>query len=479
MLRRLPEYILWLLLVLPACLLYTENTADWGDDWAAYYTEAHNIAHGLSAGQTHYRFFDYNDHYAPPGYPAGYPLLLAPVVARTGMDMRTLGLYMSIWAAVWMALAATFLRRRYGAVAAICAMVIYLLCPYILETKGRLWSDIPFAFFMLAGLWLYEHRDKPVYAIAAGLCTGMAIACRSIGLVLIAAMTLDAVALLATAPGQARLRLLSPLARIATGICIPIVVIRLVYPVSGGGYYLRQFGSATAAGVWSNLHTYLDSCGSYLTGQSGSTSATITAIIVLLCITAGLLTHRGARVPGIVLILMIMVVIIFPDTQDMRYLIPVLPLAACYMIAGIHWLCGRSRAVSSLLLVLLTIWVVGHHTSQYAALWSRRHLGHTYGPFTEASQRGLAAVKDIVPDHSLILCRWPRVTGLMTDRDCCVIPEGDLARQLSRLSVARPDYVLSIDERDAEMTDRIATAHRDSVVYDTDGIRLYRCKPWP
>ncbi len=476
--RKVFEFILWFAAILPVCLIYTDNTADWGDDWACYYAEARNISAGNPISQTHFRFYDYNDHYAPPCYTAGYPLLLAPVVAHTGMDMRRLGWYMCLWAAAWVALGATMVRRRYGLTAAICGIVLSLLSPYIIEAKGRLWSDIPFSFFLLSALMLYRHRERPLYAVATGLCAGMAIAIRSIGIALLLAMCIDMAIGLVSGSTDARKPQLLILLRLCLATMIPAILLMYLYPAPAGSYYLRQYGTTTVAHVLGNLQSYLHIFDRSVTGHDTSAPVSAITVVILVAILTGMIALRRERILWLSCSMMLVLVVAFPDVQDMRYLIPLLPLAACYLAAGVHVVAGRVARAPVLLLAVLTVWVVWLHAAYYPGIYAKRHLPHSYGPFTQESQAGLRAISGIVPEQSLILCRWPRVVGLLTDRDCCVIPEGDTGHQIAALRVARPDYLLSIEERDPELTDAIATAHDDSLIYHDHGMKLYRCKNW-
>lgn len=89
----------------------------------------------------------------------------------------------------------------------------------------------------------------------------------------------------------------------------------------------------------------------------------------------------------------------------------------------------------------------------------------------------MAAIADLTRGHGRIVCVAPRVVALLTSHDCSVIPEGDLPHQLAVLPMAEPAYILSIDQRDAEATDRLAISHGDSLIYADHGFRLYRCRP--
>ena len=59
-----------------------------GDDYAQYIKEASNIAHGIPYYRSNYIFNPLNPDYAPPAYPPGFPLLLAPVVNVFGIAIR-------------------------------------------------------------------------------------------------------------------------------------------------------------------------------------------------------------------------------------------------------------------------------------------------------------------------------------------------------------------------------------------------------
>jgi hypothetical protein len=67
---------------------------------------------------------------------------------------------------------------------------------------------------------------------------------------------------------------------------------------------------------------------------------------------------------------------------------------------------------------------------------------------------------------------------MLMDRDCSVIPWGDTQQQIKNLAMTHPDYLLAIEERDEDVIINIALAHGDSVIWQQDGLKLYRCKPW-
>src|SRR5438876_9591837 len=62
----------------------------WGDDFAQYIHHARNLATGVPYAATGYIYNPYNPTTGPRTYPPGLPLLLAPVVKLTALELRPL-----------------------------------------------------------------------------------------------------------------------------------------------------------------------------------------------------------------------------------------------------------------------------------------------------------------------------------------------------------------------------------------------------
>ena len=61
---------------------------DWGDDFSQYIRHAQNIARGEPYAETGYIYNPQNPDIGPRLYPPGFPVLLTPVVAAFGLDLR-------------------------------------------------------------------------------------------------------------------------------------------------------------------------------------------------------------------------------------------------------------------------------------------------------------------------------------------------------------------------------------------------------
>ena len=103
---------------------------DWGDDFAMYIREARSIALDRPLNATGYV---YNPHYSvvigPPVYPPAYPLLLAPLYARFGLDYRVFKIEIVVFFLLFMAVAARILFRRLPLGVAITTLALLSMSP--------------------------------------------------------------------------------------------------------------------------------------------------------------------------------------------------------------------------------------------------------------------------------------------------------------------------------------------------------------
>jgi hypothetical protein len=482
--RKTVEYVFWLLLLLPLALIYVESTKDWGDDFAAYYTEAHNISEHRPYYESYFKFFDYNDHYAPPYYSVGFPLLLSPVVDITGLNTYRLNYYMSLWMLAWGMIVIWFLRRYFDVFSVFSFTVIFFLSPYFFQCKGRILADIPFSFFFLLSIALYTHPKQNRYKwIFTGIFMAMAILIRTIGFILLLSMVLEFFLLLSkkNTRDEWRMNLLKA-AIVSLTTIVSIAICYAIFQTPFDGYYIRQFHATDISHITANTFTYLYSFSWFFTDLNVYSIRSVNVIVWILLI--GLISgsiKKWTRPPDVISITFLgylILIIVFPDTQGFRYLLPLVPFIIYFILHGILSITSVFRIRYEWGIALLVVVVMVMHSPYYIGMVTTTDGEIGYGPFTKESQRGFAEIKQIVPANALILSVWPRVVGLMTSRYCCAIPEGGTREQIKLLSMSHPDYALSILEHDPEVIDNIALAHNDSLIWENNGFRLYKCRAW-
>ena len=129
----LGTYGLLLLLSVPLFFLSISDEHSWGDDFAQYIKEALNIAQGKPFYTSGYIYNPYNPLYAPPQYPPGFPLLLAPVVRYFGVAIRPMLYFNSLLCAVLILTAYKFFKQRMGALKAVLLSLAVGYSNYIIN----------------------------------------------------------------------------------------------------------------------------------------------------------------------------------------------------------------------------------------------------------------------------------------------------------------------------------------------------------
>jgi hypothetical protein len=175
------------------------SSHEWGDDWAQYVLHARNIVTGIPYGDTGYIFNPDAPYVGPPEYPPGLPLLLAPVVAMSGLDIVALKAVCFLCFIGMLPIAYRVLARPFGRKAAFTAVVLFALHEQVWTLRQYIGSEEPYMLLSMLTLW-YASRDRPDSAgtrtVAAGVVVGVlafaSVACRSIGVALLPALLLDA-----------------------------------------------------------------------------------------------------------------------------------------------------------------------------------------------------------------------------------------------------------------------------------------------
>jgi hypothetical protein len=178
--------LLVLMVFLPLLFLNLRNDHDWGDDFAQYLEQAENISLGRPMAETGYIYNPEYPSLGPRAYPPGFPLMIAPVVARFGDDVLPYNYFTSIML-ILLAMVSVLLFYKYtGWLAAILLSALIYYNPYIINLKAEIMADIPFALFFAIFLLSISREEvlKKQNWIFAGIIAGAAITTKTIGLVL-------------------------------------------------------------------------------------------------------------------------------------------------------------------------------------------------------------------------------------------------------------------------------------------------------
>ena len=433
-------FLLGLVIAVSTLLGFLLLTRDhgWGDDFAAYIMQAQSIAAGKMqeyVASNAFTMAEASRLIGPVTYPWGFPLLLAPVYAVFGLKVVALKLVSTFFHALFVVafflLARTRLRDREALVLA----AVLGFNPALLQAQNEILADIPFLLFSTLGLWLIErfvnqgardHMDV-VPAVAIGCVVFLAVFIRGNGLLLLLAlMAAQCMHFFRRFREHRGLHLtdLSAVIPYATVALLDFVQAR-VFPTVP--FPLReQFGALSVTSVWRNLQFYFwlpaDMFRDLLQGYS----------LIYLVLLMGFLLQLSRSRPRDLPILLyglgtLAFYILWPPTQGLRYIFPLLPLFILFSFEGMKLIAGflkprrRERALAfafdlwaGLALVSLAACIQLAWTNMAA---NRYVYGRSYGAFSPGSSAMFEYIREKTPPDSVIIFFKPRAMRLRTDRD--------------------------------------------------------------
>ena len=180
------------ILFLPLFILGTHSSHDWGDDFAQYIHQAENLIHGIPQSETGFIYSQLN-YIGPQAYPAGFPLLLAPVYAIFGNNITAFIALISLIYILLGLLIVIFYRHHFSWVSALVLSVLFLYNPQMIIFKREVMSDIPFTALLVLNFILYQRLKTGNIQqwIVLAILTGCMLTIRPAGFVFVAAIVMD------------------------------------------------------------------------------------------------------------------------------------------------------------------------------------------------------------------------------------------------------------------------------------------------
>lgn len=423
-----------LIFSVPLFFLNVPGAHSLGDDFAQYIKEADNISKGLPYNQTNYIFNDLDKQYAPPQYPPGYPLLLAPVVKAFGIAIQPM-LYLNALMLVALSFVLFAWFRKYaGVVAAVAMALIIVYSNVIIDAKGNVLSDLPCMLFVSLYLLLRKSETfSPGRIILLILTATMVILIRWQGLLIVAAEGIYFLLFLLKSLWLRRFNVRDTLnhisLKVVAGTLILFFLVNNVVFYSPQGtfsYYLTMSVHRTERLrdlAFQNLK-YLFTLLSDLLRFPESTkrlrfiSITFSWVAFGFAAAGFILSLRKPRVDDIFFLLMIFMVILLPVHQGPRVLFEIFPIYILYSYTAVACI-SRLRlpklspyvAVGSVAIFLL----LGAGTyRRYAA---NECIGCVPGPVANYI---FDYVKANVADSDIVVFPRPRLFTLYTNKKAVV-----------------------------------------------------------
>lgn len=388
---------------------------DWGDDFSLYIRHAQNIAHGEPYGDTGYIYNPHNPDIGPRLYPPGFPALLAPVVGIFGLDLRPMKILVLAFLIgsllVMIPLFRSVLSPPYVAV----LILIVGLNPISWELKDHVLSDLPFLFFVLLSLLLFQEADdahasrrrRTTLAMLAGVSAYAGYATRPLALMLIPCFV---------AHDVSRHRRIGASAALATAVVASLAGLQyLVW--SHDVSYFDQISSPAAA-LRQNVPAYLRALSDLWENSYSNTLRRMAFLAAGTLAGVGFVSSLRAGVSVLHLFppLYLVPVMVWPSYQGMRFLVPIVPFYFCFCLLGIRRIDDALPRWWRMRNAVLTAFVVAVVVS-YAGRYSTLEFGALREGIAKQESRELFDFVSAATnrDDVLVFSR-PRALALMTGR---------------------------------------------------------------
>lgn len=378
-------------------LLTIQEGAGWYGDSYQYVLHAENLVEGRPYGDTGY--IQNADYYlAPATYPAGFPVLLAPVVALFGTSAQAIEiLLLTVWLLTVVALAYLFrdeLPDHY-----VYGLVLVLgLHPYFWAFKQDPLADLPFFLGCVLSLLCYEQAVRSQAAVSnprrwlglalmAGAASAFAAWTRPLALVMLPCLLLyDLV--------RSR-RVTWPLAATGVSFCVVYGLCTLLVDVGegvrvarlategGGGdggystlFYTSIFEQLGRIPVHivERLEDYARASFVlwYMGGPGGAVVKHVLTLLSLFPVGLGLWSRVRHRFGSIEAFVLLYALSLLPwSFSGVRYLVPLIPFYYFYLFVGLRhmhgWKSARGRRTARIATVAVVAALVVVYAVRYEA----------------------------------------------------------------------------------------------------------------
>ena len=452
----------------------------WGDDFAQYVMHAKNLATGQPYAPTGYLVNPEATDVGPEAYPPATAVLLAPIYARYGLAFGPMKVAMALLIVVALAGVHLVFRQRLSRLEGALLLAAIGFNPVLWQMTSNIGSDLLFlalCFLTLAGAQAAARYSGPVavravLGVLLGLGIYAAIATRSLGVALVAAVVLHGVL------QRRRIALVAP--GVAAVVAIALMAVQRALLSTEGAYveWFRDTFSIVAPLVYARQ--YLGELRGFVENEYSLLAATgvFFTIAGLTAVGAWTSLRRGIGVVDCFVVVYAGMILLFPPAQ--RYLLPIVPPLCFYAIVGARAigsrLAGASRLVATAILaVLLAV--------TYGAAYSRE----PFGPEDGATQPPFAELCAFIQTHTdpadRFIFRKPRALALFADRATAPYSPDMDAAGLERL-IARSGarYLVTANLRDPEFETEHTTLmplvaarpDRFVAVFANDRFTLYR-----
>lgn len=441
-------FILLAVLLLPLFWLNVKDSHDWGDDFAQYFIQAKNILehkpqtdNGLVSDQQ-------TGEYALQAYPAGFPLLLAASWKMAGGSVFVSSILLSLFLVAFGFISFFYFRKYFNVTAAMLITLIIIYNPLTLGFKKEILSDIPFSFFLLAGILLFQAEKKTIrHHLLTGIVWGFALSVRGMGGVLFVGGVFFLLYEMVLLGMKRRTRddFLASLKKIMTVILSALgfylLLNAVLIPVPSGGIlgFYAEAVKGENVGRWMllNLEYYYEVFLNFFSTMGGRFMfvSTATKFILLALLPVGIFFSWKKKMAfdDFVLTGYLIVLFIYPYLGGgFRFLLPVFPILLKYIFTGLEAILKSARLSSRFPEIIFLVIILLQYMPGVSDQVSTMDLAEQ-GPQEKQAVEAFTYIHEKLPADAVVVFIKPRALSFYSGRKAAYVMRNVAADELNAI----------------------------------------------
>lgn len=458
------------------CCFTLTNNHSWTNDFSAYIMQAKSIVGGNPRSFIDFNRFTVQQSSVPQGpfaYPWGFPAMLAPFYAVFGLNMialKSVGVasFLLFVLLLWFGF-----RKYHSDYWLVCLVCLFALNPNFIAFTDNILSDFPFLLFstfsiIVIGKIIVEERviiSKFWDNIFLGILIAGAFFIRTNGILLLFTLVFTQIVVLSKkyrkSEGVGKNFSLNKLclsksissynpiqvgnstARELLLIIIPFISFFCIVSVwtiilpEGGSSHLSFVRHLTPSIIKQNIIYYISLPSDFFSGTSCNNI--LYSISIPFCFIGLLKRYRRDYHIIVYILLTLLIYILWPAWQGLRFLFPVLPFYFSFMLTGVNSFqesMDERRSILKIfcvipIYVIILLFGIRSMSSAYDNVINNREI--STGPFSETSDSMFEFIKHNTEADSVVIFFEARTMRMMTGRNSILI------NRLSDLS--RGDYL--------------------------------------
>jgi hypothetical protein len=470
-------------LLLPLFFVNVRDSHDWGDDFAQYLLQAENMVESKSQLETGYLYDTRFPVVAPPAYPAGFPLLLAPVYASYGHSIWHYDLLITLFLVLFCLLMGAYFRQEFSAAASALLVIAFAWNEWTLDFKTNILSDIPFAFFLLACTMAYTTLQGRRGVVVTGLLAGCLLLLRGAGIVFLAA------ALVHSSYRWIRNKdkhpIIAAILLVAIALACSFLINRLFHIPSSGffGFYGDAFaGGKILEAAGSNLYYYMEVFKAFFEPRMDEWKFIAKGLawiaFLLLIIGVAYSLRRKRSFMDVLTGCYLLLILLYPyGAGGFRFLLPIVPFLFIYMatrpaVADCRSLAGEGNAGC-----LLAALIIAYEPALEEVLKHRKDIPE--GPQRKESAEMLDHLRSQVKPGEVVMFIKPKALALYARvKTCSTVHTQSAADVKAVCANLGVNFLLQTgDAADKPMEQFIASYPQNvALQWENSRFRLYKVK---